>query len=86
MVEMVLLLLSYFDEREDVMFSYVEDTCLEGEVQVDQVHLTPTIVVCGELTFSFFFCFSFSRIFLFFLPFVSLFSICLDTNSCYNVL
>lgn len=39
MVEMVLLLLSYFDESEDVMFSYVEDTCLEGEVQVDQVPL-----------------------------------------------
>lgn len=44
--EMVLLLLAYFDERENVMFSYVEDTCLAGEVQMDQVHLTPTIVVC----------------------------------------
>lgn len=40
----VLLLLSYFDEKEDAMFCYVEDTCLA--VQMDQDHLTPTIVVC----------------------------------------
>ncbi|XP_034149423.1 uncharacterized protein LOC109615597 [Esox lucius] len=50
--EMVLLLLSYFDEKEDVMFCYVEDTCLAGEVQMDQVHLTPTIVVCGRSCYS----------------------------------
>ncbi|XP_050960132.1 uncharacterized protein LOC127161407 [Labeo rohita] len=49
-LEMVLLLLSYFDEKEDVMFTYVEDTCLAEEVQMDQVPLTPTIVVCGKLT------------------------------------
>eukprot|EP00064_Thunnus_orientalis_P012200 superscaffoldBa00001843_g12234 len=29
--EMVLLLLSYFDKKEDAMFCYVEDTCLAGE-------------------------------------------------------
>ncbi|XP_062304936.1 LOW QUALITY PROTEIN: unconventional myosin-XV [Osmerus eperlanus] len=45
--DLVLLLLSYFDEKEDVMFCYVEDTCLAGEVQMDQVRLTPTIVVCA---------------------------------------
>lgn len=49
-LEMVLLLLSYFDEKEDVMFTYMEDTCLAEEVQMDQVPLTPTIVVCGKLT------------------------------------
>lgn len=49
--EMVLLLLSYFDEKEVAMFWYVEDTCLAGEVQLDQVPLTPTIVVCGKYTF-----------------------------------
>lgn len=48
--QMVLLLLAYFDEEEDVMFHYVEDTCLAGEVDMDQVPLTPTIVVCGKLT------------------------------------
>lgn len=42
--EMVLLLLSYFDENEDAMFSHVEDTCLAEEMQVNQVCLTPTIV------------------------------------------
>ena len=49
--DLVLLLLSYFDEKEDVMFCYVEDTCLAGGVQMDQVRLTPTIVVCGKLKF-----------------------------------
>ncbi|KAL1246706.1 hypothetical protein QQF64_034363, partial [Cirrhinus molitorella] len=52
LLEMVLLLLSYFDEKEDVMFTYVEDTCLAEEVQMDQVPLTPTIVVCGQSCFS----------------------------------
>ncbi|KAL6466697.1 hypothetical protein MHYP_G00245010 [Metynnis hypsauchen] len=50
--EMVLLLLSYFNEKEDVMFSYMEDTCLAGELQMDQVQLTPTIVVCGRSCYS----------------------------------
>ncbi|XP_071319292.1 uncharacterized protein [Trachinotus anak] len=74
--EMVLLLLSYFDEKEEAMFCYVEDTCLAGEVQMDQVHLTPTIVVCGKLTFlswSFFHSLCIS-LFLFFLS-----SVYLDT-------
>lgn len=46
--DMLLLLLSYF-EKEDAMICYVEDTCLAGEAQMDQVPLTPTIVVCGKL-------------------------------------
>ncbi|XP_046900161.1 uncharacterized protein LOC124483673 [Hypomesus transpacificus] len=50
--DLVLLLLSYFDEKEDVMFCYVEDTCLVGELQMDQVRLTPTIVVCGRSCYS----------------------------------
>ncbi|CAI5686547.1 unnamed protein product [Oreochromis niloticus] len=50
--DMVLLLLSYFDEKEDAMFCYVEDTCLAGEVQMDQLYLTPTIVVCGRSCYS----------------------------------
>lgn len=75
--EMVLLLLSYFDEKEDAMFSYVEDTCLAGEVQVNQVHLTPTIVVRGELIF--FLSFSY------FLFLVSLPLLYLVTNLCHIV-
>ncbi|XP_035980896.1 uncharacterized protein LOC118557809 isoform X3 [Fundulus heteroclitus] len=50
--EMVLLLLAYFDEKEDVMFHYVEDTCLAGEVDLNSVPLTPTIVVCGQSCYS----------------------------------
>ncbi|XP_056441457.1 uncharacterized protein LOC130378875 [Gadus chalcogrammus] len=50
--EMVLLLLSYFNKKEDAMFCYVEDTCLAEEIQMEKVHLTPTIVVCGQSCFS----------------------------------
>lgn len=47
--EMVLLLLAYFDDKEDVLLQYVDNTCLAGEVDVDQFPLTPTIFVCGKL-------------------------------------
>ncbi|KAM7401412.1 hypothetical protein PAMA_005553 [Pampus argenteus] len=50
--EMILLLLSYFDDQETAMFCYVEETCLGQEVDVDQLQLTPTIVVCGQSCFS----------------------------------
>ncbi|XP_029902266.1 uncharacterized protein LOC115355549 [Myripristis murdjan] len=50
--EMVLLLLAYFDEREEMMLSNVEDTCLAGEVQTDKLPLTPTIIVCGQSCFT----------------------------------
>ncbi|KAI3370959.1 hypothetical protein L3Q82_023615, partial [Scortum barcoo] len=50
--EMILLLLSYFDEKEESMFFYVEDTCLAEEVQLEQVPLTPTIIVCGQSCYS----------------------------------
>ena len=52
--EMVLLLLCYFNENEEAMFFCVDDTCLAEEVQMDNVSLTPTIIVCGELNFIFF--------------------------------
>ncbi|TWW59270.1 hypothetical protein D4764_06G0008000 [Takifugu flavidus] len=41
-------LTTYFDEKEDAIFCYVEDTCLAGEIQMDQVPLTPTIIVCSK--------------------------------------
>ena len=82
--EMVLLLLSYFDEKEDAMFCYVEDTCLAGEVQMDQVQLTPTIVVCGKLT-----CFVFNSFSLLYFSSLSSFSFSfffyLDINSCLTI-
>lgn len=49
--EMLLLLLAYFGERDEMMLYTVEDTCLAGEVQMDKLPLTPTIIVCGKLTF-----------------------------------
>ncbi|CAL9688657.1 unnamed protein product [Knipowitschia caucasica] len=50
--EMVLLLLCYFDEKESSMFFYVEDTCLAEEVQLEEVPLTPTVIVCGRSCYS----------------------------------
>ncbi|TDH05722.1 hypothetical protein EPR50_G00125360 [Perca flavescens] len=51
-IEMLLLLLSYFDEKEESMFFHVEDTCLAEEVQLEQVPLTPTVIVCGQSCYS----------------------------------
>lgn len=50
--DMLLLLLAYFDEKEDAMFIYVDQTCLGEEVQMEQVPLTPTIIVCGQSCYS----------------------------------
>ncbi|XP_049444058.1 uncharacterized protein LOC125895899 [Epinephelus fuscoguttatus] len=50
--EMVLLLMAYFEEREEMMLSNVEDTCLAGEVQMDKLPLTPAIIVCGRSCFT----------------------------------
>ncbi|CAI5636064.1 unnamed protein product [Oreochromis niloticus] len=49
---MVLLLLSYFEEKEESVLFCVEDTCLADEVQLEQVPLTPTIIVCGQSCYS----------------------------------
>ncbi|CAL9706625.1 unnamed protein product [Knipowitschia caucasica] len=50
--EMILLLLNYFDEKEESMFNYVDDTCLAEEVQLEQLPLTPAVVVCGQSCYS----------------------------------
>ncbi|XP_029967518.1 uncharacterized protein LOC115402957 isoform X1 [Salarias fasciatus] len=49
--EMVLLLMAYFDESEENMLANVEDSCLAGQVQIDKLPLSPTIVVCGQSCF-----------------------------------
>lgn len=46
--EMILLLMAYFDDREEMMLSNVEDTCLAREVQTDKLPLTPRIIVCSK--------------------------------------
>ncbi|XP_017540709.1 uncharacterized protein LOC108412963 [Pygocentrus nattereri] len=50
--EMVLLLLSYFDEKEESIFFYVDETSLAEDVQLEQVFLTPAIIVCGQSCYS----------------------------------
>nr|XP_055051537.1 uncharacterized protein LOC129437435 [Misgurnus anguillicaudatus] len=45
--DMVLLILSYFNEKEEHLFHYVEETCLANEVQVEGLPVTPCIIVCG---------------------------------------
>ncbi|XP_041955057.1 uncharacterized protein LOC121713999 [Alosa sapidissima] len=44
---MVLLLLSYFNEKEENLFHYVKETCLANEVHVEGLPVTPCIIVCG---------------------------------------
>ncbi|XP_060776779.1 uncharacterized protein LOC132886232 [Neoarius graeffei] len=51
-VEMVLLLLTYFGEKEEATFCHVDETCLAEEVDFSNVALTPTIVICGQSCFS----------------------------------
>ncbi|MEQ2300401.1 hypothetical protein AMECASPLE_025047 [Ameca splendens] len=46
----VILLLCYFNEKEEAMFLYVDNTCLAEEVQMGNVSLTPTII-CGQACF-----------------------------------
>lgn len=46
--DMLILLLAYFDEKEKVMFHYVEETSLAEDVEVDKLPLTPCIIVCGK--------------------------------------
>lgn len=51
--DMVLLLLTYLDEKEEILFHYVDETCLAKEVQVETLPVTPCIIVCGKLAFIF---------------------------------
>ncbi|XP_062399830.1 uncharacterized protein LOC134089403 [Sardina pilchardus] len=45
--DMVFLLLSYFNEKEGNLFYYIEETCLANEVLVENLPVTPCIIVCG---------------------------------------
>lgn len=51
--DMLLLLLCYFDEKEQNLFHYVEETCLPKEVHVESLPVTPCIIVCGKMILSF---------------------------------
>ncbi|GAA6091946.1 uncharacterized protein LOC124376797, partial [Tachysurus ichikawai] len=43
--DVVLLLHAYFDEKEEVMFHYLEESCLVEDVDVDNLPATPCIIV-----------------------------------------
>ncbi|KTF89548.1 hypothetical protein cypCar_00048103 [Cyprinus carpio] len=45
--DLVLLILSYFNEKEENLFCYVEETCTAKEVQVESLPGTPCVIVCG---------------------------------------
>lgn len=47
-IQMVLLLLAHFDEKEEHLFHFVERTILAEEVQMDNVPPTPCLIVCGK--------------------------------------
>lgn len=46
--DLVLLILSYFNEKEENLFCYVEETCTAKEVQVESLPGTPCVIVCGK--------------------------------------
>lgn len=46
--DMILLLLSYFDEREELLFHYVEETSFAKDVALENLPVTPCIIVCGK--------------------------------------
>ena len=46
--DVVLLLLAYFGGEKKNLFQYVEETCRARDVQVESVHVTPYIIVCGK--------------------------------------
>ncbi|KAK3523344.1 hypothetical protein QTP86_029859 [Hemibagrus guttatus] len=48
---MILLLLSYFDEKEELLH-YVEETSLAKDVELENLPVTPCIIVCGKYKFS----------------------------------
>uniref|UniRef100_A0AAY4B042 Uncharacterized protein n=1 Tax=Denticeps clupeoides TaxID=299321 RepID=A0AAY4B042_9TELE len=52
LVEMVLLLLAHFGEKEERLFHCIEMTSLPGEVQMENVPPTPCIIVCGSSCFA----------------------------------
>ncbi|XP_066516661.1 uncharacterized protein [Hoplias malabaricus] len=45
--DMVLLLLSYFEEKEETLLHYVEGTCLPQDVLPESLLVTPCIIICG---------------------------------------
>lgn len=47
--DMMLLLPSYFDEKEETLFHYIEETCLAREVQMESLPVTLCIIVCSKL-------------------------------------
>ncbi|GAA6079263.1 uncharacterized protein LOC122358169 [Tachysurus ichikawai] len=46
--DMILLLLSYFDEKEELLLHYVEQTSLAKDVELENLPVTPCIIVCGR--------------------------------------
>ncbi|XP_024908468.1 uncharacterized protein LOC112486333 [Cynoglossus semilaevis] len=47
-IQMVLLLLAHFDEKEEHLFHFVEKMSLAEEVQMENVPPTPCLIVCGK--------------------------------------
>uniref|UniRef100_A0A3B4CXI0 Uncharacterized protein n=1 Tax=Pygocentrus nattereri TaxID=42514 RepID=A0A3B4CXI0_PYGNA len=51
-IQMVLLLLAHFGEKEENLFHYVDTTCLAQEVLTEKLPATPCIIVCGSSCFT----------------------------------
>ncbi|XP_076129541.1 uncharacterized protein LOC143118223 [Alosa pseudoharengus] len=51
-IQMVLLLLAHFDEKEEHLLHYIEKTSLAEDVQMENVPPTPCLIVCGSSCFA----------------------------------
>ncbi|KAI5629104.1 hypothetical protein C0J50_8003 [Silurus asotus] len=50
--DMIILLLSYFDEKEAHLLHYIEETSLAKDVELENLPVTPYVIVCGVFSSS----------------------------------
>lgn len=48
LIQLVLLLLAHFNEKEEHLFHFIEKSSLAEEVQMENVPPTPCLIVCGK--------------------------------------
>ncbi|XP_044187381.1 uncharacterized protein LOC122967041 [Thunnus albacares] len=51
-IEMFILLMTRFTEKEESLFHFVDDTCLAHEIELQRLPPNPCIIVCGSSCFA----------------------------------
>lgn len=47
-IEMIILLMTHFAEKDESLFHFVDDTCLAQEIDREKLPPNPCIIVCGK--------------------------------------